>query len=84
MEGTDPDRLAALAWCGDGSNRNRTISGRPADLVVGTQSRFRAGRFFVLTVALTQPMSNQAAAIVVLPIAFETAGNSASTREALP
>jgi len=29
--------------------------------------------FFVLTVALTQPMSNQAAAIVILPIAFETA-----------
>jgi di/tricarboxylate transporter len=29
--------------------------------------------FFVLTVALTQPMSNQAAAIVVVPIAFETA-----------
>ncbi len=29
--------------------------------------------FFVLTVALTQPMSNQAAAIVTVPIAFETA-----------
>ena len=29
--------------------------------------------FFVLTVALTQPMSNQAAAIVVVPIALETA-----------
>ena len=29
--------------------------------------------FFLLTVALTQPMSNQAAAIVILPIAFETA-----------
>ena len=29
--------------------------------------------FFVLTVTLTQPMSNQAAAIVVVPIAFETA-----------
>ena len=29
--------------------------------------------FFVLTVALTQPMSNQAAAIVVVPVAFETA-----------
>jgi di/tricarboxylate transporter len=29
--------------------------------------------FFVLTVFLTQPMSNQAAAIVVLPIAIETA-----------
>jgi di/tricarboxylate transporter len=29
--------------------------------------------FFVLTVALTQPMSNQAAALVVLPIAVKTA-----------
>ncbi|MGH7566154.1 MAG: SLC13 family permease [Gemmatimonadota bacterium] len=29
--------------------------------------------FFVLTVVLTQPMSNQAAAIVVLPLAIETA-----------
>ncbi len=29
--------------------------------------------FFLLTVALTQPMSNQAAAVVVLPIAVQTA-----------
>jgi di/tricarboxylate transporter len=29
--------------------------------------------FFVLTVLLTQPMSNQAAAIVILPIAMATA-----------
>jgi di/tricarboxylate transporter len=29
--------------------------------------------FFILTVALTQPMSNQAAAIVIVPIALETA-----------
>jgi len=29
--------------------------------------------FFILTVALTQPMSNQAAAILVLPIAIESA-----------
>jgi di/tricarboxylate transporter len=29
--------------------------------------------FFVLTVALTQPMSNQAAALVLLPVALETA-----------
>ncbi len=28
--------------------------------------------FFVLTVALTQPMSNQAAAAVVLPVAIQT------------
>lgn len=31
------------------------------------------GGFFVLTVALTQPMSNQAAAAVLLPIAVQTA-----------
>jgi di/tricarboxylate transporter len=29
--------------------------------------------FFILTVALTQPMSNQAAALVVLPVAVQTA-----------
>ena len=29
--------------------------------------------FFLLTVALTQPMSNQAAAVVVLPVAIQTA-----------
>jgi di/tricarboxylate transporter len=29
--------------------------------------------FFLLTVALTQPMSNQAAALVVLPVAIQTA-----------
>jgi di/tricarboxylate transporter len=29
--------------------------------------------FFVLTVALTQPMSNQAAAVVILPVAMQTA-----------
>ena len=32
--------------------------------------------FFALTVALTQPMSNQAAAIVVLPLAIQTAGQA--------
>ena len=31
------------------------------------------GAFYLLTVALTQPMSNQAAALVVLPIALEVA-----------
>jgi di/tricarboxylate transporter len=42
--------------------------------VVGTQNPLVIlGIFFVLTVILTQPMSNQAAAIVVVPIAIETA-----------
>jgi di/tricarboxylate transporter len=31
------------------------------------------GGLFVLTVALTQPMSNQAAAVVVLPVAVQSA-----------
>ncbi|MEO7319339.1 MAG: SLC13 family permease [Chthoniobacteraceae bacterium] len=34
---------------------------------------FLLSGFFVLTVLLTQPMSNQAAAIVVLPVALQTA-----------
>ena len=42
--------------------------------VVGSNSQTRLLTcFFVLTVALTQPMSNQAAALVVLPIAMQTA-----------
>lgn len=41
--------------------------------VVGAESRYALLTcFFVLTVALTQPMSNQAAALVVLPIAMQT------------
>lgn len=42
--------------------------------VVGKQSPYLLLTcFFVLTLALTQPMSNQAAALVVLPIAMQTA-----------
>ena len=40
--------------------------------------------FFILTVALTQPMSNQAAALVVLPIAMQTATSSASIHAPSP
>ncbi|HUR42937.1 MAG TPA: SLC13 family permease [Aestuariivirga sp.] len=42
--------------------------------VVGNESPLLVlSCFFVITVALTQPMSNQAAAIVIVPIALETA-----------
>jgi di/tricarboxylate transporter len=52
-----------------------------AELVAGWVARATAGAspmwlltgFFVLTVVLTQPMSNQAAAVVVLPVALQTA-----------
>jgi di/tricarboxylate transporter len=42
--------------------------------VIGADEPYRLLTcFFILTVALTQPMSNQAAALVVLPIAMQTA-----------
>jgi di/tricarboxylate transporter len=40
---------------------------------LGTEPFALLSGFFLLTVVLTQPMSNQAAAIVVLPVAFEVA-----------
>jgi di/tricarboxylate transporter len=41
--------------------------------LIGSDSPYRLLTcFFILTVVLTQPMSNQAAALVVLPIAMET------------
>ena len=48
-----------------------------ADLIVNNFQQYGdlavLGGFFLLTVALTQPMSNQAAALVVLPVAVKTA-----------
>src|ERR671921_767692 len=48
-----------------------------ADIIVSNFSSYGGlallAGFFALTVALTQPMSNQAAALVVLPIAVKTA-----------
>lgn len=48
-----------------------------ADLIVGVFQPFGIGAilagFFVLTIILTQPMSNAAAALVVLPVAVQTA-----------
>ncbi len=48
-----------------------------ADQIVGfvgkTDPLYLLGGFFLLTVLLTQPMSNQAAAVVVFPVAIQTA-----------
>jgi uncharacterized repeat protein (TIGR01451 family) len=48
-----------------------------ADIIVGSFGSYGGlavlAGFFILTVALTQPMSNQAAALVVVPIAVKTA-----------
>lgn len=44
-----------------------------AQLTAGASPLWLLAGFFLLTVALTQPMSNQAAAAVILPIALQTA-----------
>ncbi len=49
------------------------IAGQLVTLVGSAQPLALLAGFFVLTVLLTQPMSNQAAAIVVVPIAIQTA-----------
>jgi len=49
------------------------LSGGIVRLVGGAQPIWLLTAFFLLTVLLTQPMSNQAAAVVVLPIAIQAA-----------
>ncbi len=49
------------------------LAARIVDWTHGAGPMWLLTGFFVLTVALTQPMSNQAAAIVVMPLAIQTA-----------
>lgn len=68
--------IASLLGLGAAMERSGT-AGYFADLIVATAGqaspRWLLSGFFALTVLLTQPMSNQAAAIVLLPVAVETA-----------
>ncbi len=49
------------------------LAGQIAALFAGTSPVWLLSAFFGLTMLLTQPMSNQAAAVVVLPVALQTA-----------
>lgn len=49
------------------------LAGLITDLVGNAGPYWLLSGFFVLTVLLTQPMSNQAAAVVILPVAIQTA-----------
>ena len=49
------------------------LAAHVASLTSSFPPEWLLGGFFVLTVLLTQPMSNQAAAAVIIPIAIETA-----------
>jgi di/tricarboxylate transporter len=51
------------------------LAGHVASATAGLSPLWLLGGFFVLTVLLTQPMSNQAAAAVILPIAIQTANH---------
>jgi di/tricarboxylate transporter len=64
--------LLSLGAAMDASGAGRYLAERLI-AVFGTDGHYALLTcFFVLTVALTQPMSNQAAAVVVLPIAMQT------------
>jgi di/tricarboxylate transporter len=52
------------------------LAGRIVSLAGAAGPVWLLGGFFMLTVLLTQPMSNQAAAAVVLPVALETAAQA--------
>ncbi|HVF47661.1 MAG TPA: SLC13 family permease, partial [Pyrinomonadaceae bacterium] len=49
------------------------LSGYIQNYMAGSGEMAVLAGFFLLTVAMTQPMSNQAAALVVLPVAVKTA-----------
>jgi di/tricarboxylate transporter len=51
----------------------RFLADQIVSLVGRTDPLYLLGGFFMLTVFLTQPMSNQAAAVVVFPVAIQTA-----------
>jgi di/tricarboxylate transporter len=65
--------LLSLGAAMEATGTGRYLAGQLIALAGGESPLVLLTCFFVLTVALTQPMSNQAAAIVVVPIAFETA-----------
>jgi di/tricarboxylate transporter len=65
--------MLSLGVAMDQTGTSRFLSEKIVGLAEGMGTNWLLGGFFILTVLLTQPMSNQAAAIVVLPIAIETA-----------
>jgi di/tricarboxylate transporter len=65
--------LLGLATAMETSGAAAQLAARVADLAGGAGPLTLLAGFYLLTVILTQPMSNQAAALVVLPLAVRTA-----------
>ena len=65
--------MLALGAAMEQTGAARYLAGLIVNFAGGHGTTWLLAGFFALTVALTQPMSNQAAAVVVLPIAIQTA-----------
>jgi di/tricarboxylate transporter len=65
--------MLALGSAMEATGAARYLAAQIARLANGANPLWLLSGFFLLTVALTQPMSNQAAAAVVLPVAIQTA-----------
>jgi di/tricarboxylate transporter len=65
--------LLSLGAAMEATGTGKFLAAQLIGLIGGQSPHLLLSCFFILTVALTQPMSNQAAAIVVVPIAIETA-----------
>lgn len=65
--------MLALGSAMEKTGTAQYLAGHVASWTAQAPPVFLLGGFFLLTVGLTQPMSNQAAAAVILPIAVQTA-----------
>jgi di/tricarboxylate transporter len=65
--------MLALGVAMEATGTAQYLAAQVVRLAAGTSPVWLLTAFFALTVLLTQPMSNQAAAVVVLPVAIQAA-----------
>jgi len=65
--------MLALGAAMESTGAAKFLAAQFVNLAGRTEPAWLLTAFFILTVLLTQPMSNQAAAVVVVPIAIQTA-----------
>lgn len=65
--------LLSLGAAMESTGAGTYLAARLIDVIGRSSPYALLSCFFVLTIALTQPMSNQAAAVVILPVALQTA-----------
>jgi di/tricarboxylate transporter len=67
--------MLALGAAMEETGAARFLAAEVVELFAGSPPVWLLAAFFAITVALTQPMSNQAAAVVIVPVAIQTAGS---------